>query len=298
MSYNFSAETLFDSFFGGGVDGDITVTGNVTLSNDRYYKNVTVKSGGNINTNGFRLFVQNLLSIEAGGVIQYNALSASGRVPGGTYGFTGTVAGFPTYGAFGLSGSEGGAVNKSGIAPGNQGAQMRHPGAHATSSVGWSGGKGGDATLVGGNGGAGTYLQNHWGSLRTFPQCITFKPHGMFTSVSFGSGPGGGGGACDAGGVNDWSGAGGHGGAAVGIICYEIRNNGSIQCKGGAGGNAAGTVKAGGGGGGAGGSILITTRLATNVGTLDVSGGTGGTGINGGATGATGQSGYTQVVII
>lgn len=298
MSHNFSVENLFDSFFGGGFDGDITVTGNTTLSADRHYNNVTVKSGGNLSTNGYRLYVKNLLKIESGGVVQYNAPASVGRVSGGAYGFFGTMTSYPTYGAFGLSGSEGGAVNKAGIIPSSQLAQQRPAGAHATSSVGWGGGKGGDATLSGGNGGAGGYTFTHWGSLRTFPQCITFKPNGLFYGISFGSGPGGGGGACDAGGVNDWSGAGGHGGAGVGIVCYEIVNDGSIECKGGNGGNAAGAVKAGGGGGGAGGVICITTRLATKIGTLDVSGGVGGTGINGGGTGSTGQSGQTQVVII
>jgi hypothetical protein len=300
MSHNFVQPSFFNSFFGYGVDGDVTVLNGqtLTLTFDRYYKKLTVNSGGTVNTAGYKLFVSEVLNIESGGVIQYNAPHSVGRVASSGYGFQGTVAGYPTWGAMGVSGSEGGVVNHPGL-PGNSlAAQMRGPGVPATSNTGRSGGKGGNATLAGGNGGAGTIIGTAWGSMRTYPQCITFKPMGFASAASFSSGPGGGGGACDAGGTNDWSGAGGSGGAAVGIIAYELRNYGSIECKGGNGGNASGAVKAGGGAGGCGGSILITTRIITNLGTLNVSGGTGGTGVNGGESGSSGESGYTQVVII
>lgn len=298
MSHNFFERSLFDSFFGNGASGNVVVVGTVTLTTDTYYNNLTVNSGGVLITGGYRVFVRNRLRIESGGTIQYNAPPANGRLSGPAYGFVGTTNGYPTYGAFGVSGNEGGVVNHVGVSPNGAGSQLRGGGVHATSSVGWSAGKGGNATLNGANGGAGTLIANNWGSTRHFPNCITFKVHGFASGASFGSGPGGGSGACDAGGVNDWSGAGGHGGAAVGIVCQEISNDGTIECKGGKGGDAAGSVKAGGGGGGAGGTILITTRIATKVGTLDVSGGAGGNGVNGGANGNTGESGFTQVVLI
>lgn len=300
MSHNFIDQSYFNSFFGYGIDGNVTVLDGqtLTLTFDRYYTHLTVRTGGIVNTAGYKLFVNGALTVESGGVIHYNAPHSVGRVAASNYGFQGTVAGYPTWGAMGVSGSEGGAGNHTGLSANSLVAQLRGPGVSALTTAGRSGGQGGAATLNGGSGGAGSIIAPAWGSMRTYPQCITMKPMGFASSLSFSSGPGGGSGACDSGGVNDWSGAGGSGGAAVGIIAYDLRNYGSIECKGGNGGDAAGSVKAGGGAGGCGGSILITARVITSLGTLNVSGGTGGSGINGGSSGANGESGYTQVVLI
>lgn len=53
-----------DEMFGDGSDGDVTITSGQTiyLSNDMYYKNLTVQSGAVLFTNGFRIFVNDTLT--------------------------------------------------------------------------------------------------------------------------------------------------------------------------------------------------------------------------------------------
>jgi hypothetical protein len=110
-----------------------------------------------------------------------------------------------------------------------------------------------------------------------------------------GGGGGGGGGAAS---INDIGGSGGGGGATVVIFARKIvASPGSIQCKGGNGGEAISAEpgvnqNAGGGMGGCGGTIIIVTDEATIAGICDVSGGVGGFPSEGGGNqGATGNPG-------
>lgn len=52
-----------DSLYGPGTDGTVVIASNVTLSRDMYYDNLTVNSGSTLNTNGFRVFVKNTLTV-------------------------------------------------------------------------------------------------------------------------------------------------------------------------------------------------------------------------------------------
>lgn len=49
-------------FFGDGSDGDVSISGTVTLSRDMYYKNLTIPAGQILNPNWYRVFVQETMS--------------------------------------------------------------------------------------------------------------------------------------------------------------------------------------------------------------------------------------------
>jgi len=51
-----------DSIYGGGVDGNVTISSNTVLSRDMYYQSLTVNSGASLVTNGFRVFVEKTLT--------------------------------------------------------------------------------------------------------------------------------------------------------------------------------------------------------------------------------------------
>ena len=60
------------AIFGDGDDGDVTTSGNVTLTRDMYYNNLTVATGHTITTDGFRVFVKEKLTINGTGKISAN----------------------------------------------------------------------------------------------------------------------------------------------------------------------------------------------------------------------------------
>ena len=81
-----------DTVYGSGTDGDVTITGTTVLAEDMYYNNLTVNSGINLVTNGFRVFVKETLTNN--GVIGLPSSAAGetgigtlvGRVKDGTAG--------------------------------------------------------------------------------------------------------------------------------------------------------------------------------------------------------------------
>ena len=52
-----------DDVYGGGFDGNVTISVNTTLSGDMYYNNLTINPGIVLNPNGFRVFVKNTLTV-------------------------------------------------------------------------------------------------------------------------------------------------------------------------------------------------------------------------------------------
>lgn len=48
--------------FGNGSDGNVTISGTVTLTRDMYYNDLTIPGGTTLNPNGFRVFVKGILS--------------------------------------------------------------------------------------------------------------------------------------------------------------------------------------------------------------------------------------------
>lgn len=282
--------STFVQFFGDGSDGDVTVSGAVTLTRDMYYRNLTLSSGAALNTAGFRIFATGTVDLSAApaGAIFLNQAAGNNAVVNAAG--TGTNATSSTglagnSGGSSLAGATGAATNATAIA------------AASYSGIGGACGAGGA-----GSGGAG-------GAAAT-PVTPTPSPLRRATTVFVvgaerGGGPGqtapGGGGDGTAGG-----GGGGVAGAVPGICIYAntIARGAStataaIQNKGGAGGNG-GTPAAGnrGGGGGAGGGsggyvYIVTTGLtgAAKSDAVDVSGGNGGNGGTGTGTGIGGGGG-------
>lgn len=66
-----------DLIFGHGGDGDVTITTNTSLTEDKYYSNLTVNSGKVLNPNGFRVFVKNTLTLNGDLGVKEDATSVS-----------------------------------------------------------------------------------------------------------------------------------------------------------------------------------------------------------------------------
>jgi hypothetical protein len=261
----FPTHLSFDSFaqlfiYGDGVDGDVTISGNTTLTRDMSYNNLTINSGVVLNPSGYRVFVRNTLTNN--GFIRVNGAHAvDGR------------AGAPS-GNMGGGGDGGTGANQGAGAGAQQGESL-------TNALGGVGGTGGNGTGVpdpqsfGASGGAITNTRANRHGLMLL---------GDTSEIRGGTGGGGGGGNPTLGG----GGAGG-GGAGVIIIAAKTINNGSgsIEAKGGDGDSSG---SGGGGGGGGGGAIVLVYRTVTQ-GTITAAGGTGGAIGGGVAAGANGAPG-------
>ena len=114
-TYNFNI--IPDAIYGSGKDGTVTISSNTDLSRDMYYSNLTISPGVHLNTNGYRLFIRNILtfaSTQAGQanttVGLRNGFSGTGTLKGGFEGAAtnslggdglGYVASLPTVAAGG-----------------------------------------------------------------------------------------------------------------------------------------------------------------------------------------------------
>lgn len=73
-----------DEVYGSGIDGDITISSNTSLSSDMFYNNLTIASSVTLNTNGYRVFVKNLLQLGTNSVIGLpGGFSGTGSLLGG-----------------------------------------------------------------------------------------------------------------------------------------------------------------------------------------------------------------------
>jgi hypothetical protein len=251
--------------FGDGSDGDVVLNGPSTLVRDMFYRNLTVTNNAVLNTGGFRIFVQQLLTIDAGSVIKRNGLDAAGAVGGAALGA--------------------GTINGSGSAGRNGGLGAGLNGASQAFALGGSGGAGGAAGANNGGTGGVSTIAAAAGAPRWLPsasELVDFNSAGLYTG-GLGGGAGGGDGA------NNGGASGGGAGPMV-ISARNIVNNGSITATGGAG--AAGTGgNAGGGGGGGGGVIILVYRARVAQGTITANGGALGAGIGTGNPGIAGNPG-------
>jgi len=298
------------ALFGIGSDGDVTITGTVTLARDMNYRSLTVSGAGQLITNGYRVFVLDTLDITAApaGAIRWNSPAgnnASGAA-GGTYAAFGTLAGTTPGLAYaantGGTGNTGTGTNGSNSVP-------TYPYNFSSAAAG-AGGAGGNGVSVGAAGITATVLNSAAIVYSSISQTFLALVGGNSSSSSIvqPSLAGGGGGQGGGDGVN----AGGGGGApspGAGMVYIAARNInrgastavGAIAAKSGNGGNGAdgvaGTAGGGGGGGaGSGGTVIIIAESllgATATNAIDVSGGAGGNGgncpsINKGGTGGRG----------
>lgn len=67
--------------FGTGVDGDVTLVTDQTITETKHYRNLTI-TGGKIQVNGVRIFVQNLLLITGGELTVSGADAIQSTAPG------------------------------------------------------------------------------------------------------------------------------------------------------------------------------------------------------------------------
>lgn len=287
---------LSNLMFGDGSDGDVTVSTTSSISRDMYYRNLTLNGTAYLQTNGYRIFVSEILDLSNAptGAIAFD--STRGNNASGTTGGTGAaaVAGVTVggKGAGGAGANGGTAAGASGTAAANQ--NPANGGAGAVGGASGTGSGGGAGT-----GGAGGTISNSLSIRRWTAELI----RGV-SLIAAGSGGGGG-----AGGAGDGTAGGGGGGGAssggcVFVSARIIKRGGStaagaIRAIGYLGGNgaspAAGNRGGGGGGGGSGGGwvfvayLHLTGTAATNA--LDASGGAGGNGATGTGTGTAGSGG-------
>lgn len=264
--------------FGRGVDGDVTITGTVTLTRDMEYRSLTVAAGAVLNTAGFRVLVQGTLTnagtIAADGspggdgsyVTTYTTPitpAAGGSSPGGIFGTAG--------GYYGRSSSSG---ESSGLGPVTQNAVI-------TNALGGTGGVGG-AVAGASPAGMGTItpladITRLIHALGVFGLALTGNALAPTTA-----GLGGTGGAqrLDANSGSPYptgatyvskSGGGGGSGGRLIIVAGVLVNTGTLSARGGSGGVAGQYAAPGGGGGG--GVILTFSRAFRSTGAQLVTGG-------------------------
>ena len=114
------ARTGNDWVYGDGSDGDVTISGTVTLTSDRYYNNLTVPLGNVLLTNGYRVFVKNTATINGvvgiGTVTGNSSGSTNGTITSGSSVVTDkTLAGTNSGTIYFAGGNGGGASDGSGL---------------------------------------------------------------------------------------------------------------------------------------------------------------------------------------
>lgn len=253
-----------------------------TLTRDVYLTTMSVSSGKTVNTGGFRIFVQGVLT--NAGTIQ-NVGGAGSGTTAGAAAPGGSVAG----GGAGGAGTATGTTTVAGTAAGNTNAGYSNIGGRGGSGGGTSPGAAGTLSVIARIAG--------WRDVFSAGDLMWVPPAAAITSapgavIVAGGGTGGGGGGRTTGGTTTATGAGGGGGGIVFIAAGSIVNTGTISAAGGAGGNAAGgTCVSGGGGGGGGGAIVLIYNVFSNSGTISAPGGAVGTGLNAAAAAAAGSAG-------
>lgn len=285
--YNsFATMADIDLRFGSGIDGDVSISSEITLSRNMEYNNLTIITGGRLKTNGFIVKVRNKLTITGNGLM----------------------------GCFGINGQNGGPTSVGGAVVFNhnwnwpthtgKGGNGGRPGAGGL--VAASGGAGGSVALDNNNapyvwrrgagGGGGGYYGQSSGA--------TVAQAG--TAIAYGAAGGAGGNAYTKSGSSMnflYGGSGGGGGGVLELWAHTIDNENAVNgiiCNGAPGGNGAtaGTEKSGNGGGGGGGCCIIYYHAETGNGLNGMplaNGGAAGTGGNGGVSGSNGTALSLQI---
>jgi hypothetical protein len=260
--------------FGDGGDGDRVIDDEQSLSDNRFYRNLTITETGILHTNGWGLWVSNICTVD--GLLDFNGGDGEAGADGGAA-------------AAGLARNYLGGSNAGGAGGDNDGAA----GAAVLNSCGGGvGGQGGDGDPgVGESAGAATALDDTAGGSRAVRQLvplITGESHGELLETGSGGGGGGGDGTLFGG-----------GGAASGgylLLCARsLVGTGTISANGGDGGPGDPAGDCGGGGGGGGGvvGVLSETPYADTL-TVEAEGGVGGAL---GGTGTVGSDGEAGTVV-
>ena len=75
---NFSPNSINLGQYGNGSDGNITVSGTVTMTSDKQYKDVTLSDGCILKTNGFKLYISGTLTRSGTGTGYIDVSGTSG----------------------------------------------------------------------------------------------------------------------------------------------------------------------------------------------------------------------------
>ena len=269
-------KNFLKSYFGDGSDGNVVVSGVVTLTRHMYYDTLTVQAGGDLQTNGWRVYCKTGL-VWTGGKISCNGENASGFSPGGA-----SITVGPHARGKGGAGGQGAVVGSA------------SPGVGASTLSGTSGASGGSSTggtIAGGA--AGDASVDALGY--KIPPFFVGSPgvaNGMGNGAqNYAGSPGGGGGGGAAGPFN--GGGGGQGAGFIFIIAKTITISGAptTEVIGGNGAAASGG-NAGGGGGGCGGvAFAIYASLTGAFPAVTATRGSAGAGVGTGTAGVQGYSG-------
>jgi hypothetical protein len=125
--------------FGNGADGAVA-TNDATLTRDMYYKDLTVNANKTLETDGFRIFVKDTLTMNNGSVIQNS----------GATGTVGTVGGNSGAGDGGSGGAAGGGAAGGSLQAGTAGSRGGAGGGASSGSPARGGGGGGGGGGTGG----------------------------------------------------------------------------------------------------------------------------------------------------
>ena len=236
-----TSEQLNPAWLGDGSDGDVTISGTVTLTRDMLYSSLTVPSGAVVATAGFRIRCTGTITLD--GSITNNG--TDGAVSGGGLGApAGTLPG----------GGNGGFTNNSGSGPAAAGFQ--------SGLCLYGGGLGQSVLAINGA----TAAQGGGNGSDT-PTPTIFPTISQMVSGAIG---GGGGGAAYSN-VSDEVSNGGGGGGPILILCNEFTGSGALASIGGSG-YCESTGAAGGGGSG---NVIVVCFTQSFTGNINVLGGTG-----------------------
>lgn len=196
-----------NTFFGDGCDGDKEVDEVLVLDRDYYFKSLKLNKNGIINSNGYRIFVQDVLTFN-GGIIQNN-----GNKPESTKLFNiGAMGGVATnlgslgQGGPGMRGSKGGICQGDGTSATVLSFPLSNGGA------GGCGGDGGNGKGLGGKATSTSTINKY--IVRNVYLALQASRGPHLVNGGLGGGSGGGGG----GNLNNFGGAGGAGGGGGGVI--------------------------------------------------------------------------------
>ena len=287
-----------ETAFGDGSDGSLTTSGDVTLTSDMHYTNLTISTGDVFYTAGYRIFCTGTISRVGTGKISLTG-GAGGHASGATAGAAGAAAAGNALpeGKAGKAGATGGG----GVGTAGTAGESAVKGIVDNAKQGGNGGAGVSAGGVGGNPGVNS------GTIYNYPRnyasaCLLIDAPSSNTvlEATNGSGSGGAGGGDTTGGTGGGGGGSGGAGGMVWIAAKTFAADFEIDVSGGAGGNGgngqSGVGNTGGGGGGAGGSGGVAILIYQTIGTKTVTvsggaGGTAGTGASGGNNGTNGNAG-------
>jgi hypothetical protein len=283
--------------FGDESDGNLTVSGALTLTQIPFYNVLTIEAGAAINTNGFPIYCKVLdLTNAPAGSIQRNGNNGTN-----TAGNTGGAGGSSLSAAV-LGGSGGGSTGAAGST--TAGSSSVTPATINTSN----GGNGGNSGASGAGGTGAAAPSGNGGNVTSLTHFGRFEYQFLRGATIVSGGAGGRGGNSGGGnGTNSSRGGGGGGGGAGILVIYAAEiitgpstpagvitangGNGGVQTNTPAGGDVGG---AGGSGGGGGGYCYIAYVKKTGSavsGLVTANGGTGGSGSNGLGTGLGGNGG-------